>query len=185
MPSAVLYLALTEWPSITRKCSAWCVGLGNTFQVLSTLGNSSNTCCKEVPPPRGSTVGSAGKECSSTVGSEGVAGTAPMCRFFFTTRHCGHLSATTPMVANKPLPDGSTSRLLQPPPRASSCISPESTSSPKFLRKCAPRKGSATSARRNVHVNLLPPAATCTLQPPQQAIGEWSAVHKRGPDVGC
>ena len=160
--------------------------MGNTLEVLSTLGNSSNPCCKEGTPPRGSTVESEGEESASTVGSEGVAGTAHMCHFFFTAGGCGHLSATTPTVANKPLPDGSTSHhLLQPPPRASSCISPRSTRSLKFLRKSAPMMGSATSARRNVQENLLPPAVTCTLQPPQQAVGERSAVHKRGPDVGC
>ena len=26
-------------------------------------------------------------------------------------------------------------------------------------------------------MNLFPPAAMCTLRPPQQAIGEWSAVQ--------
>ena len=33
-------------------------------------------------------------------------------------------------------------------------------------------------------MNLLPPAATCTLWTPQHAIGKWSAVHKRGLDIG-
>ena len=146
------------------------MGLGRILEVLRTLGNSSSTCWRGELLPR-----------ASTVGSEGVVG--PTCFFFSTGRGCWSLM--TPMVANVSLPDGSTRCWLQPPPRASIRISPRSTSSPKCLRKSAPIIGMATSARRKVHVNLLPPTATCSLQSPQQAIGGRSAPHKRGPDVGC
>ena len=33
-------------------------------------------------------------------------------------------------------------------------------------------------------MNLLPPAAKCTLWTPQHAIGKRSAVHKHGLDIG-
>ena len=41
---SLLYLAVNGRPSVTRKCPMQCVGLGNTFEVLSTLGNSASTC---------------------------------------------------------------------------------------------------------------------------------------------
>ena len=39
-----LTLAVTGWPSMTRKCCTRCEGLGSTLDLLSTLGKSSNTC---------------------------------------------------------------------------------------------------------------------------------------------
>ena len=42
--SSLLYPAVTGRPSVTRKCSTRCVSLGNTLEVLSTLGNSASTC---------------------------------------------------------------------------------------------------------------------------------------------
>ena len=80
--------------------------------------------------------------------------------------------------------DGCTRCWLHPPLRASILISPRSTRSPKCHRKLTPMMGSAISARRKSHVNLLPPVATCILWVPHHAIGERSAVHKRGPDCG-
>ena len=50
------YLAVTGRSSVTRKCCTRCVGLGNTLDLLSSLGKSSNTCWREGLLPRASTV---------------------------------------------------------------------------------------------------------------------------------